>query len=209
MSRRFHTVPFAGAIALLVPRGPLAPRHPHHDAHGRVAASLLLYKIHLRCSVYIQTPQRTVPFFLPFSFSPSLFLFPFVLSSCSASFPQTANITLEPASLLLANRTFDSTLRVDTYRSLACYSFYPKFLLLLLSSATESNGFKILAPIVCISLSDSDFTCSAWHTRDNLISFVAIGTSNENRRRLDYICINRIYVHVHLYICIHTRLLRT
>lgn len=55
-------------VALLVPRGPL---HPHHGAHGRVAASLLRYEIHLRCSVYFQMPQRMLSssFFYPFSLS--------------------------------------------------------------------------------------------------------------------------------------------
>lgn len=87
-------------------------------------------------------------FFLPLSFSFSLrsfFLQRFLSSDCEYH----ARASLAPSCQSYAR--FDSS-RWYVPVTLACYSFYPKFLLLLLSSATESNGFKILAPIVCISL---------------------------------------------------------
>lgn len=149
------------------------------------------------------------PFFFLFLSPPLFFFFPsFFLLAALPFLRLRISRSSQPRFFLRIVRSIRLFALIRTGRC-ACYSFYPKFLLLLLSSATESNGFKILASIACIGLSDSDFTCSDSYTRDDLISFVAIGTSNKNRCRLDYTCINHMYVHVHLYICVHTRLLHT
>lgn len=66
----------------LVPRAPWHADIPTMGPHGRVAGSLLLHKIHLRCSVYSSTAQRTIPS----SYSPS-----FV---CSLSFSLCRTPTL-------------------------------------------------------------------------------------------------------------------
>lgn len=58
--------PWKFTIAL-VPRAPWHADIPTMRPHGRVAGSLLLHKIHLRCSVYFQTATDDTSSYRPFS----------------------------------------------------------------------------------------------------------------------------------------------
>lgn len=112
-------------VALLVPRGPL---HPHHGAHGRVAASLLRYEIHLRCSVYFQMPQRMLSssFFYPFSFSLSPL-------SQGTSRSQPTFLRIEYIYVYIYSRfsglAVDPSFRVDTCQARSPIFFFLSFFL--------------------------------------------------------------------------------